>query len=99
MKQWTRSIVVAVTLCVPAVAIAGNTYIARAVGSGSDADRGNACSSATNAANMQVSYACGAGSVQGTQDQGCSCQCNPMGDGQICTCTDSINVTCEKFGK
>jgi hypothetical protein len=82
---------------VPALALAGSTWTEMYRGMGSDASRDNACSAANSSAVMNAAAACIArrGFQGGQNDQGCSCQCNQFGDSQICTCTDTIQITCE----
>jgi hypothetical protein len=86
-------------LLVTSLALAGSTWseVYRGVGSGDSRD--NACSSANSNATMNAIVACTAhrpiGAQSDVNDKGCSCQCETIGDNQLCTCTDTMVITCQ----
>ncbi len=83
------------------IALGGSTWteVFRGFGSGDSHD--NACSAANANATMNAIVACTAHRPVGTQadvnDKGCSCQCNKIGDDKLCTCTDTVIITCQSL--
>jgi len=90
-------VISALFVAAPEIAFAGASWTEVYKGMGTDSDRDNACSSANSNAAMNAASACMVrrGFQGGQNDQGCSCQCNPFSGSQICTCTDTLVISCE----